>query len=292
MYDWIVGGTTYSLDDGTNFYMDGVSGIGMMPVRRLEQRGPLQNGVTDRGYRLDPRTIIMSMYIKGSSYSNLYTKRSTLLNMFKPRNTAGTLRFTLDDTVREIKGHYIGDVLGMEDNSRTYLTKRVAVALKCPDPRWYDPNLKTTSFALGGGSDTFTVAFEVPFNIGASTIDTTNTVTYNGNIKAYPTIRITGPITDPVITHTQTDYKLDFTGITIAAGDYYEIDLGYSENTIEDSSGTNVLDELTTDSDLIEFAIEPAPNVPDGVNSINVTGSSVSEATSVLISYYEYYLGI
>ena len=292
MYDWIVGSTTYSLDDGASFFMDGISGTGMMPVRRLEERGPLQNGVTDRGYRLDPRVIIISMYIKGSSYENLYTKRTELINMFKPSNTAGKLKFTLGSTVRQIEGHYVGDSLGMDDTVETYLTKRVAVALKCPDPRWYDPSMVAVTYSLGGGADTFVVPFEVPFGIGASTIDTTKTVTYNGNIKSYPTIRITGPITNPVITHNQTGYKLDFTGITIAALDYYEIDLGYSDNTIEDSTGANVLDDLTTDSNLVEFAIEPAPTVSGGVNSINVTGSGVSEATKITINYYEYYIGI
>jgi hypothetical protein len=292
MFDWIIGGTTYSLDDGTYCYIQSHSGMGMMPVRRLEQRGPQQNGVSDRGYRLDERTIIMQLYVPGSTYSDLYDKRTSLLSMFKARDTAGKLRFSLGSTSREIQAHYIGDSLGMDDDAFTGFTKPVAIALRCPDPRWYDPTINTSEFSLGGGSNTFVVPFEVPFNVGSSTIDITRTVTYSGNIKSYPTIRITGPITDPVITHGQTGYKLDFTGITIAAGDWYEIDLGYAGNTVEDDAGTNKIADLTTDSDLVDFAIEADPDVTGGVNSINVTGSSVSEATEIMITYYDYYLGI
>ncbi len=292
MFSWIIGGTIYSLDDKTNFYVRGHTGTGMMPVSRLEERGPLQIGVTDRGYILSERTIVLSMGIRGADLDDLYSKRTTLLNILKPRNTAGKLRWTQGSTVRQIDAHYAGDSLGFEDVARSYLWQRVGVALKCPDPRWYDPALKTTTFNLGGGDDTFEVPFEVPFKVGASTIDQTNTVTYNGSIKAFPTIRITGPITDPVITHNQTGFKLDFTGVTIAAADYYEINLGYSQNTVTDKAGSNVINDLTTDSDLVEFAIEPDPNVAGGVNSINVTGSSVSAASEAMINYYEYYSGI
>jgi hypothetical protein len=202
------------------------------------------------------------------------------------------LRWTLGSTIRQIEAHYVGDSLGFENANRNFLWQQFAVALRCPDPRWYDPTINTVEYSLGGGTNTFVVPFEVPFYVGASTIDLTRTVTYNGDIKAYPTIRLTGPITDPVITHEQTGYKLDFTGTTISAGDYYEIDLGYADNTIKDSSGANKLADLTNDSDLVNFAIEADPDISGGANSINVTGSSISDATEIMISYYDYYLGI
>lgn len=292
MFDWIVNGTTYSLDDKTNFYVLGHTGTGMMPVRRLEERGPLQNGVTDRGFRLDERTIILSMGISGSDLSDFYSKRTSLLTIMKPRNTAGILRFTLGSTIRQIDAHYVGDALGFDDSARQYLWQRVGIALKCPDPRWYDPTVHAVTFNLGGGSDAFTVPYEVPYKMGASTIDLDKTITYVGSVRSYPTIRITGPITNPVITHNGTGYKLDFTGTTIAAGDWYEIDLGYGENTIKDKSGASVLDNLSDDSDLVEFAILPAPDLAGGVNSINVSGSSINESTKIDVNYYDMYIGI
>lgn len=292
MFDWVINSTTYSLEDGTYCYLCGVSGTGMAPIRRLEERGPLQNGVTDRGHRLAPRLILVSLELKGSDIPDLYQKKADLLRIFKPMDAGGILRFTLGDTVRQIKGYAVGDSLGFDDNASSYLVRQATVALKCPDPRWYDPTVHAVTFNLGGGSDAFTVPYEVPYKMGASTIDLDKTITYVGSVRSYPTIRITGPITNPVITHNGTGFKLGFTGTTIAAGDWYEIDLGYGENTIKDKSGANVLPYLSDDSDLVEFAILPAPDLAGGVNSINVSGSSINEDTRVDVNYYDMYIGI
>lgn len=292
MYNWIVKGTTYSLDDGTNFHMDGISGTGMMPVRRLEERGALQNGVTDRGYRLDPRLIIMSLYIKGASYSDVYTKRAALLNMFKPRDTEGILRFELDSTIREIKGHYVGDILGMDDTAATGFTKPVVVAIKCPDPTWYDPTLITINFAISLSGDLGEIPMTVPMLVGASVLNTTQVITYQGSYETYPIVRIIGPVTDAVITHQQTGYKLDFDGVTIGAGEWIEVDTRYGQKSVIDNTGANRISALTKDSDLSLFSIVPSPEVFGGINTINVTGESVSGATSVLVSYYRRYIGV
>ena len=289
---WFVGATEYSLSDRNPYYSLGHKGFGMPPIRRLEERGPLQDGVTDRGYRYDPRVIILSLGIKGDDQADFYSKRSSLINIFKARNTAGKLRFVVGSITRQIDGHLVGNALAFDDDNRDRLFQRVGIAIKCPDPRWYDPSMQTVTFELGGGDDTLVVPYEVPYKLGASTIDVSKTITYAGNIKSYPTIRITGPIENAIITHNTTGYVLDFTGTTIAADDYYEIDLGYSDNTIVDSAGTNKIDDLTDDSDLVEWAIEASPEVAGGVNSINVSGSGVDADTKVDVTYYDMYTGI
>ena len=289
---WFIGSTEYSLSDRTLCYPLGHTNLGMAPIRRLEERGPLQNGVTDRGYRYDARVIILSLGIHGNNVAEYYAKRTTLINIFKARNTPGRLRFTMDSIVREIEGHAVGDSLGFDDANRQNVYERIAVAIKCSDPRWYDPTMHTVTFNLGGGEDAFVVPYEVPYKMGTSTIDLSQTINYVGTVRSYPTIRITGPITNPVIVHNTTGFKLDLTGTTIADGDWYDIDLGYTGNTIKDKAGDSVLNDLSNDSDLVEFAIEPAPDVAGGVNSIQVTGSGINTSTKVDVNYYDMYIGI
>lgn len=292
MYDWIVAGTTYSLDDGTYFYLDGVRGTGLMPTRRLEERGPIQDGITDRGFRLDPRVIILSLYIKGNDYADTYDKREILYQAFRAHNTPGKLRFSYGNRTREIEAHYIGDSLGLTDNAADYLVKFASVALRCPDPTWYDPNGKSSLFTLGIGLDTLTVPMVVPITVGASSLDVNQNITYSGNARTYPRIRITGPVTDCVITHEQTGWKLDFTGTTIGTGEYYDIDLRYGYKTVVDDSGNNRISTLTSDSDLAEFCLLPAPEVGGGINTISVVGDAVNPSTAIAVTYFERYLGI
>jgi len=173
---------------------------------------------------------------------------------------------------------------------RQHLVHSAVLTLLCPDPRWYDPAINTVDIGLGGGSGAFVIPLEIPFEIGVSTLNATHAIAYAGNVKSYPTIRITGPITDAYIENEETGAVLDFDGYTIAADDYYEIDLGYADNTVVDSSGDNKKGELSNDSDLVGFYIDP--EVGSGTNALRITGSSVSEATSVRISYYDYYIGV
>lgn len=299
---WYLGGQRYELDDrdGSNFlnnagtgltvgmYMTGHSGLGNPPVHILSERGPLQNGITYRGYRLEERLIMFSFLVKGDTVEDLYNKRSFLNGIFRPSDTLRRLRFEQGSTVRQIDGVCIDGFDWDAKLRASNVTQKGVATILCPDPRWYDPTIVSADFALGGGGDAFEIPFEIPFGVGASTIDITEAINYAGNVKSYPTIYIDGPITDFYMKNVTTGHELEFDGVTIGAGDQYVINLGYADNTVEDDDGDNKIAELS--GDLTEFCIDP--DFGGGVNSIQVTGSSVSEATRVRIAYYNYYIGV
>ncbi len=290
MLDVIRAGTTYSLDDGTYCWLVGDAGWGMSPAHRLLERGPLQHGQTDRGFRLDPRTGTLVLFIQGTSRQDLYDKRDTLLRIFQSAGDAVSLRWTLDD-VRQVDCFYAGE-MGMSSDNRPGFNQRLAVTLLAPDPTFYDPAGDDLTFDLGGGGDALTIPLSVPFEVGASELDSINAVEYSGSWLTYPhLIRITGPITDPIVTNETTNEVLDFTGITIADADYYDIDLRYGIKSVKQEDGTNKIAELTEDSDLATWHIAADPEAIGGSNSIRVTGSSVTESTRVEISYFVRYIG-
>jgi hypothetical protein len=105
-------------------------------------------------------------------------------------------------------------------------------------------------------------------------------------------IRITGPITSPVITNETTNEKLDFGVNSIGAGVSWDIDLRYGvKSIIQAASGVNKIQFLTEDSDLATWHIAADPEVIGGANSIRVTGTAVTASTRVEISYLERYIG-
>ena len=293
MLSWIVAGVTYSLDDETITRLLGHDGLGMSPLHRLSERGPLQNGDTDRGFRLDPRVVLLTLGIHGSDMDDLYAKRSTLTDIFKPRTVAGKLRFERGTTVRDLDCHLIeGDGLRFSDNDRQYLWQRCVVALKASDPTWYDPAGASSLFNLGAGSDTLEVPMTIPMTVGVSTLDTSKTIVYPGTAKVFPRIRITGPVTNCIITHQQMDWKLDFTGTTIGSGEYFDIDLRYGRKTVIDQAGANQISTLTNDSDLAEYSLLPDPDVGGGNNTIGVTGASIDPSTEISLTYFVRYIGL
>lgn len=293
--DVIRNGIVYSLSDGTYCQHLGHDGVGMMPSHRLRQRSPMQHGATDLGFRGDPRTVQLALLIEGTSMSNYWTRRTALLDLFKPADDALELRFTLDNgDVRQIDYEYVGNMsLGSQEKMR--YTHAVGVTLSAADPAFYDPTGKAIVFALGGGSAAFEVPMAIPLNIGVSVLDQTRVIDYSGNARwlTYPyRIRIIGPITDACITNLATDEKLDFDGITIAAGDYYDIDCRYAYKTVMDDEDTNKIADLTNDSDLATWHLAPDPDIVDGQNSIQVTGTAVTAATEVYIQWFDKFVGI
>lgn len=287
----IVNGSEHTLDNGPFWYL-GDTGFGMPELHRLTQRGAMQHGDSDLGYRLDPRVVGLAIGIEADSPADLWSKRRMLLSWFAPYN-APTLKLVLaSGETFCLDCHAIGNLL-MPSEDRIVTIQRVGIDLKASAPTFYDPVARTLDFSLGGGGDLFEVPTPVPSGIGASSIDQSAPITYMGTWRDQPRIRIVGPITDCIIENTSTDEKLDFTGVTIGDGDYYDIDTRFGKKSVVDSAGDNKLADLTEDSDLATFHLAPdSAAVPGGTNSIRVRGSAINSDTQIIMTYFHRYLGI
>ena len=282
----IVAGVEHQLDGNAPYGYLGSDGLGAAPLQRLTERGAMQHGETDYGYRLDPRVFSLLLIINADNTADFWDQRSDLITWFAPYY-APTMRFELKNgNIRHIDCFHVGDLI-MPDADFQGTVQRLAIQLKAPDPTFYDPEVRSITFGLAGGGDAFLIPTEIPHGIGASTLDQSIVISNSGNWLAYPhQIRITGPITDAVITNSTTDEKLDFTGTTIAGGDYYDIDVRPGHKSVVDSTGVNRVGNLSADSDLGTWHLMP------GDNSISVTGSSVTETTEAEIGFFEHYLGV
>lgn len=110
-------------------------------------------------------------------------------------------------------------------------------------------------------------------------------VGYEGDLPSYPTINIRGPITGATLTNTVTGDTLNFGTFTIGAGTTYVINTDPAYRTVTQGV-TNKRGELTSDSDLGLWNLQPSPVAPGGTNIIAVTGTNTGTATQVSIVYY------
>ena len=284
----IRGNNTYLLDDYAKVY--GIYGLGPANLRRLITRGPLQHGDTDRGFRLEARTIRLMMYFMETD--DYWGRRNDLVEIFAPTVSDLVLRFDLaNGNRRHINAHALGFPMNTNPSEPGY--QKINVDLRCADPSFFDPVTKSVSFAVSYGSNSMQVPLGIPWMVGSSLLDQTKTINYTGSWKSYPhLIRIYGQITSPVITNLATGEKLDFTGVTIADGDYYDIDLRYSYKTVKDKTGVNKIADLTTDSDLSSWHLAAMPEISDGNNAIHATGTSINSNTEILIQYYDRFSGV
>lgn len=291
MANWqaIVGGVTYNLSDRNPFDVVSITGVGIAPTRRLTQRGPLQHGETDIGFRLDPRNVNLVLAIKGINRSATDSARQQLAYIFGARQSGAVqLRCTRDDgMVRQLDCRAVGIVdTPITDSERIWDFQRVGVQLVASDPNWYDP--VTGSFVAGGlvGSSGWSVPLEVPFVVAnPGIINETVSINYSGTFDDYPIITIRGALEDPVISNLTTGDVLDFTGAVIGVNEYWIVDLRYGHKTVIDHAEVNKIAELSSSSDLATWRLVSMLETGDGVNTIRCEASSSGSGASISILY-------
>jgi hypothetical protein len=258
--------------DNPPYYYLGDQGFGLAPLHRITTRGPLQQGDSDIDFRLDPRVlqlpIIYAISPSTIQHYEHYSARQTLLNLFRPYER-GFLRVTTTlssgaSITREIATKVLGGLSFDVDPSSYNI--RTVVQLRADDPTWYDPTSVNVTYPQA--------------NIGG-----TQVLSNAGNWFAFPFIRVTGPITNPVITNNTTSQAITITA-TIGAGAYYDINLLYGQKTVFDNLGVNRISTVSAASALATWTLQP------GNNTIAITGTGTTAATNINFDYRVRFTGI
>lgn len=293
-YEWVYGTNTYPLNDSNPFQVVSIDGIDLAKVEPITERGPLQDGVTDKDMRLSPRVIQLVLQANTTASNTHESNRELFNRIFTPSAILGKLQLTYDNgNVYQINARPLGDA-GLGRNAQNELQLKAGLAFECPDPLWFNPNGYTIGFGISGGGGIFAVPTPVPTPLGSANLNQTVTINYIGTYKEFPMITVTGPITNLIITNLATNKKIDFTGTTIAAAHYYTIDLRYGRKFIyKDGVTTDIrTGETTTDSNLSTWALEADPIAPAGENAIRVQGSTITSATQINLAYLDRFAGI
>jgi hypothetical protein len=271
-------GVTYTLSGydattGLAFRYLGDQGFGLAPLHRITTRGPLQDGDSDIDFRLDPRVLQIPIVVKNESTTPIYQHydiRDALLRIFRPQDS-GVLTVTTNkgssDRVRNIGTRLLGGLSFDVDPDSWHV--RTVVQLRADDPTWYDA-------VTAINTQTF-VAADFGLNRSASNL---------GTWIAYPTILVTGPVTNFKITNVTTGRFIEYVG-TIAAGTTVKIDLSYGRKTVtNNATGANLIANISSLSQLATFAIITS------TQNLQVTGTGTSGATLVTVSWLNRYTGI
>jgi hypothetical protein len=149
-------------------------------------------------------------------------------------------------------------------------------------PFWYDPTQHEEIFGLMGDAG---IAFPITFPItfGVADIDASADTVNDGDIPAWPTIKVLGPGTNPTVDNDTTGKVMAITQV-LDTGDYITIDM--KEAVVwfydaTDGSTTQINDSISAASEF--WQLQP------GVNSVHVTMADTTSG-SVELWYTVYYL--
>ena len=223
----------------------------ILSVDGLESLPGIRNQDDNRGYHdgmftgrdfLSGRTvsIIFNTFASGanSAQQNYNTIQSTLLPQ-----TSGTtplyFKFPNSPTSEQFINARVRALRTTVDPNYTYGYITSQVDFFCPDPNYYNNNLQTSVMQITAAlGRTYNKEFNYTYGGGSSTI--TTTITNIGWATTYPTITITGPITNPIVGDLTSGNTLYFTG-SYTALDVLEIDLYNQLITLNGSPARNLL---------------------------------------------------
>lgn len=287
-------GKTLVMPDGV-FSFESYGMFGAPPTNFQTRQGYKQQGVTEIDYSLAPREITIDFWrAPACDRPTYWNNRKEVLDFFRP-NRQGPLTFTVTRpdgtqrslTVRANPGPQYPSNL-KNDNSWNI---RESLSFTAFDPIWYDPN--ATTLVISSTTDTdlvFPITFSIKF--GVSGLLFPAAITYAGTWKTYPTITLTGPYTYVAIQNSVLTAAITLI-VPIASGESRVIDLTPGAQSIVDGSGVSKFDELSSMSDLINFAIVPDPEASGGVQTLTVNMfQGVGGVSAASIRYNNRYFGI
>lgn len=271
-------------------------GFGAPPIEYVTDRAPFQHGDTVRSFHLASRPVQLVILQNFCSRADYWDGRARLLDTLRPNritdfNNPGKLRYYLAngetrqlDVMPEAGPGFAPAQQGWRAWSFTETLRFTA-----HDPAWYDPtqqNVVFTAEATAADQLVFPATFPITFySFGGSAA-----IQYEGTWVEYPTLVLTGPIQSPLITNSATGDSIQL-GYNISTGETVTITLR-GVKSIVNQAGTNLLNYLTSDSDLTTFGLYPDPVATNGVNTISVSGSGTDNNSTVTIRYYNRYFGI
>lgn len=279
-----------------------IEGYGMPEINYISQQGPFQHGATIYDYRLQPRIIQMMFRESACSREEYWELRAKFLNYFRPNRQVlgdfqlGTLRRILPDgSKRDIRVTIEqGPSFNPKGSSWDEWSVHDTIRFIASDPTFYDPDANTLN-----GFETGEDHLILPFTFDDTDIVLTTeiegglvSVSYTGTWLSYPTIVLGGPIDTPIITNVSTGETIDLSAINIAEGETIVITLEYGNKTVISDVNGNMIGYVSSDSDVATFHIGCDPEVPNGLNTIALSGDNITTASQFLVSYYTRYIGI
>lgn len=228
---------------GSPYQILSVDGLEALPgIRNQDDNRGYHDGMfTGRDF-LSGRTISMIFNTFGDSNGSAQTNYNTIQRVLLPQTQGTTplyFKFPNSPTSEQFINARVRALRTTVDPNYTYGYITSQVDFFCPDPNYYDNNLQTSIMAFSPiAGRTYNKTFNYTYGGGSSTI--TTTINNIGWATTYPTITITGPITNPVVGDLTSGNVLNFTG-TYSALDVLEIDLYNQLITLNGSPARNLL---------------------------------------------------
>lgn len=238
-----------------------------------------RGGENMRFIRANPARIVWPLYVYGDTHLQYVQRARQIRKAFVStlhRGLPGTLRVTRpDSTAREIDGFYQSGCEG--EAGEGWLYGNDAVTLFCPDGYWRDITETQISRSYVPGVDFFN-----PFPTVSSSLALGPTTLNNpGDVTAWPTWTITGPMSAMTATNVTTGQEFTL-AYGLSAGE--QVTITTQQPTVRGPAGQNLASYLNWPNAYL-WPLRP------GDNTVVFSVSGGLSGTTVLLSFHPRYEG-
>lgn len=257
--------------------VDGLEGI--PAIRNQDDNRGYADGMFTGADFYSGRTITMIIQTFASGGNSAQTNFNTLQSKLLPQSTGTTpMYFLLSPTgVEQFINARVRNFKTTIDPNYTFGMITSQVEFFCPNPLYFNNTLRTATLDVSNPlGRTYDRVY--PLTYGGGTYATTTSVTNDGWATAYPTITLTGPMTNPTFGNTTQGNFLSFS-YPFSNTDTLVIDLYNKLITLNGVSARNLLSSGTWFS------------APPGTSQFYMTGTySVVGVTTATVAWYDTFI--
>jgi hypothetical protein len=240
-YSFSFNGLTFG-GSATPYQILSVDGLeGVPQIRNQDDNRGYADGMFSGQDFLAGRNITITFLTLATSGGNsAQTNHNLIQNALLPQTSGTTpLYFLLPPSGEQFINARVRSFVTNIDPNYTYGYITSQVTFFCPNPTYYDSTLQTGVLSVSNPlGRTYDRTYNLTYGGGSTAV--TTSVTNNGRWAAYPTITLTGPITNPVFGNTTQNKYLSFTG-TYTNTDSLVIDLYNKLVTLNGVTARNLL---------------------------------------------------
>jgi len=277
-------GVTYQMFGGAPARFVSLDGTGVPPVRRILQKIPLEHGVVDKGFRIEHRPMILTLFLEAETTAQGDAYREQLVNIFSGTDDPLSLLITKQGGAQRKIDCYLDGAIDYSMSNRLGASCLATIPLVALDPAFYDPTQRSV-----GGSLVSLPIQAVIYHAGCTADD-------------WPIIDITGPITSASIQHLALNAieRVDVNG-AIPAGETWRFDFRVGHKTVrrtsDDANRLSYITEATRSSfDTLRIlstkAVMAFNPLATAYQQLFFDGSGNTADTFVAIYWYRRYLSL
>ncbi len=264
-------------NNSSNYFIDGFKGLEMPPTRVVNYNLAGEHFGLFVSAFYGKRRFSLRGWVVGSSVSDFISKRDTFQQALDILGGENSLLITLANGRQlQINGVLLNldftPIVGGATGAQFNVEFEAAFPFLVSQAQ----NSQNINLSTGGGGKVPPDTMPMPL---AGDSGGVATIINNGNGIFYPTIRFTGPVTNPQIKNETTGKYIRLT-LTLVSGQYVDID--FKRKTVTDNFGTNKYSTKTGDW----WFLQPGNNV------IRFTADTYDPSSLATINYRDSYLGI